>query len=191
MAMTVVVTRFQVRRSQSTFNLKALYQHLHEWAVEHEYSPSDKDADFPETMYYDARLPEGNSIWIWWRLAHVPQGNPFYRRVINLDWHTTKIQEVEVIHNGKKHKMNKGEIVLSCQAILETDYDDKWKQSKLMAPFYQMFWRRLFWKNIEKHKEELKADVVQLHETTKRYLDLFSQFPEEKSFRPAKGLTEA
>ena len=188
--MTVVVTRFVVRRSVSVFNLKALYQHLHEWAVDHEYTPTEKDFDFPETLYYDARLPEGKSLWIWWRLKHVPQGNPFYQRVINLDWHTTKIQDTEIIHNGKKHKMQKGEIVLSCQVLLETDYDKKWRNSNTMSKFYESFWKRFFWPNLEKHKHEVKADADDLHDTIKRYLDLFAQFDQERSFRPAKGLTE-
>lgn len=189
--MTVVVTRFVVRRSQSTFNLKALYQHLHEWAVEKEYVVSESDADFPETLYYDARLPEGKSLWIWWRLKHIPQGNPFYRRVIHLDWHTTKIQDTEVIHNGKKHRMQKGEIVLTCQALLETDYQNQWRGSKLMGRFYEVFWKRFFWKNIEKHKIEVKDDVDDLHETIKRYLDIFNQFSEYRPFRPKNGLTES
>jgi len=188
--MTVVVTRFMVRRSQSTFNLKALYQHLHEWGLEKEYVPSESDSDFPETLYYDARLPEGNSLWIWWRLKHVPHSNPFYRYVINLDWHTTKIKDTEVIHNGKKHKMQQGEIVLSCQAILETDYQNQWGGSSFMGRFKEAFWKRFMWKNTEKFKADLKADVEDLHETIKRYLDIFNQFPQQRGFRPAKGLTE-
>ncbi|RMF06099.1 hypothetical protein D6764_03140 [Candidatus Woesearchaeota archaeon] len=189
--MAIVVTRFVVRRSQSVFNLKALYQHLHEWAVENEFTPSEKDADFPETLYYDARLPEGKSLWIWWRLKQVPQGNPFYRKIINLDWHTTKIKDVEIIHNGKKHKMQQGEIVLSCQALLETDYDNQWRNSRIMSFFYESFWKRFFWPNLEKHKEELKADADNLKETIKRYLDIFSSVSQERPFRPPKGLTES
>lgn len=188
--MAIVITRFVVRRSQSTFNLKALYQHLHEWAVENEYV-TEKDASFPETLYYDARLPEGKSLWIWWRMSHVPQGNPFYKRTINLDWHTTKLKDTEIIHNGKKHKMQKGEIVLACQVLLETDYKKEWRNSKIMGPFYEVFYKRFMWKNMEKHKADAKADAADLHETIKRYLDLFTQFGDQRPFRPKKGLTES
>lgn len=188
--MTIVVSRFLVKRTQSVFNLKFLYQHLHLWLIEHEYCQDDKDASFPETYYYDSRQPKGKYIWIWWRGEHIPRGSPFYKRVLHLDFHAKALKDIEVMQNGKKFKTNHGEINIRVQGILETDYDRKWRNHPILKSFYELFWRRIFWKNLETHKEEMKQEMDDLHDEIKKFFKLFTTQTDTRAFRPPGGLAE-
>ena len=92
------------------------------------------------------------------------------------------------MHEGQKFKTNYGQIKIVVQGIIETDYDKKWEKHWFLKNFNELFWKRIFWKNMEIHRKEVYDDAYALQNEIKSYLDMQSFKPEKKAFWPARGL---
>ncbi len=182
----MTVAQYELKTQSNPVNLKLFYVMLHEWMIEKQYT-NDKDPDFPEIMYGEWRHHEGREVWAKWRIKYAPQGNKFYRRVLNIDIHTIHSQQVEIVQDNKKFKLDKGELWFFCQAILEVDYENKWRNHPILKNFLTTFWKRFIWHDLEKHKEELYKDAYELHSLVKDYLQIRKEVQSLKSFWPAKG----
>ncbi len=183
----MTVAQYELKTQDNPLNFKQFYIMLHEWFLEKEYG-SASDPDFPEISYYDARSPEhGREVWIKWRIKYAPQGNKFYRKVFNIDLHGLHMQKVEVVQNNRKYMLEKGEMWFYCQAILEVDYENKWRNNPMLKPFLSTFWKRFIWKDLEKHRKEIYNDAYEVHQFVKNYMEIRKAVPTLKSFWPAKG----
>jgi len=94
------------------------------------------------------------------------------------------------MQNGKKFKTNHGEIRVTVQALLETDHKHEWRNHPFLKGVYELFWRRIFWKNMESHKQEVLTHANDLHERIKKYFELFTTQTDTRSFRPVAGIGE-
>ena len=92
------------------FHMKLLYKTVHEWLKDREWKDmDDKRPDHHEQLYLDRTTAWGQrEFWIWWRLFQLPTGNSFYRYRLNIDYHCVYMQDIEVMHEGKKVNCNKG-----------------------------------------------------------------------------------
>jgi len=184
----ISVYNTEVKTQGKPFDLKMLYVMMHEWMLENEYAPDDKDPNFPETFYYDSvSQTKGRELWVWWRNKKAPQKNPFYRRSLNVNLHGLGMMDIETVINGTKRKLAKGEFWISIKAILELDYQGKWRKHWLLKYFLDLFWKRIFWKSIESHKHELLKDAHALHQQLKQFFEIRMHVPVQKSFWPELG----
>jgi len=186
--LAIAVTQFEIKTSGRPLSLKLLYVMLHEWMIEHEYAPDNKDANFPEEFYYERRSQqEGREMWAYWRNDHVPQNNPFYRRLLNIDIHTARSKQVELVHNGKKLKLDQGELWVSCYAFLEIDWKKQWRKHWLLKNFLTNFWQRIIWRDLEDGvltPDEAETWQAEL-QVTSSYVDFMERYASE-----VWGLTE-
>ena len=188
--MSLFVGTFQVKYN-GPINLKNFYRELHDWVVENEFVDSRSNEDFPELLYYDSRSqPGGGEVWIWWRPVKKPQSNPFYRYVLRISFHLFKMKDQEMMYNNKKYKFKYAENKIIITAILETDYDQKWRKSPFLKQVYELFWRRITWHNIEKHKQILLNYCYDLQKTIKSYYGKPHWEKISKPFRPKWGTWE-
>ena len=183
----ITVAQYELKTQENPVNLKQFYVMLHEWFLEKEYAPKN-DPEYPEISYYEARSPDhGREVWAKWRIKYAPQQNKFYRRVFNIDIHALKVQSVEIVQNNKKFKLDKGEMWLYCQAILEVDYENKWRGHPILRHFLDTFWKRFIWKDLEKQRREVYKDAYELHQVVKNYMEIRKAVPTLKPYWPAKG----
>lgn len=169
------------------FNMKALYEHLHEWVVENGYATRD-DEMFCETLMLERiRQNIGKEVWIWWRLEKSPTS--FYKYLLNIDYHIVAMNEVEVMHEGKKFKSNKGECELQITATLICDPEGKWKKHWFLKGIRDIFIKRMFRNDLDLHQKELYRDAYKLQASVKEFLKLKTFFKEpEVTHRPPLGL---
>jgi len=169
----ILVNQWEVKTQQRPFDPKQLYVMMHEWIIEEEYVPSPSDTDFPEISYYESRSQQkGKEIWAKWRCFYVPQDNPFYRNLLNVDIHGLHLKPVDVVQDGKKFRLMTGEIYITCQAILELDWQGKWRKHWLLKHLLETFWKRVFWKDLEKHKQELYKLSEKFNSAVKDYMEV-------------------
>src|SRR3989338_792415 len=185
----ITVAQYEVKLQERPFSLKHLYLMLNEWFIEKQYVESDKDPDFPEIMYYEARGQEhGKEVWVKWRFKHAPQHNKFYRLLLNVDLHGLGLTTVEVVQDNRKFKMEKGEFWVSCQAILEVDYENKWRNHQLLRHFLTTFWKRFIWKDLETHRHHLLMDAYELQNLVKEFLEIKRPIAHTKPYFAPRGL---
>ncbi|HLD06806.1 MAG TPA: hypothetical protein VJC16_04700 [Candidatus Nanoarchaeia archaeon] len=183
-----VVGRFSVKH-KDFFNMKELYNLLHEWLVQNEYA-SRADRDFGEVLMLERiRQESGKEVWCYWRNSKNPAGSSFYRFVLELNYHIILLKSTEVIHEGVKYSTNWGEVELNFVSKLVIDPEGKWQKNWFTKSVFPLFFRRIYKKNWEMHRKELYREAYRWQQAAKEYLKLrvFAPEPEER-FWPELGL---
>lgn len=179
---------------KDVFNLKDLILVLDEWLTENEFTDLEGN-EYPETVYTHklTRGGTGLDIWMWWRLVKYPIGTTnktsYLRYLLNIDMHFLgDSAEIEVMHKGKKVKLNKGEIEIILNPFVEIDFRNEWKKGGFLGLMNKFFKERIYKKEIEQHWFTLYKDAYKLQSVIKRYFGLEALTPEETVSMPPKSL---
>ncbi|MFT4303119.1 MAG: hypothetical protein ACMXYG_01020 [Candidatus Woesearchaeota archaeon] len=157
------------------FDMKYLYMMCHEWFMEHKWGPSS-DQKWPETMYLHRWLQSGSEeIWIWWRFRK--QFNRFIRYDLDVDWHIIGLEKAEMVKDGKKYKMNKGEAEFKIYVKLIFDAGGEFN-SGFLKSVKETFWQRMYYKDILAHRKQLYHQVYEFKQAVKTYFNLQQYLPE-------------
>jgi hypothetical protein len=192
--MQIEVFRTEVK-STKPYNFGRFYDALHDWFYEENYTdgadpPEGYDAKFPEKYYWESRHQTmGNEYWIWWRCKKSIAGNKLFKRVIDLDIHGVGVKEEEIMYAGKRVKINKGKFELIIRGKLEIDPGGKWRSSRL-AFLFEVFWKRLWRKELEMYRRDVSDDVLKLHDFARDFMGLPTVARRPHLFYPKLGYEE-
>ena len=184
------VSRFKVK-SLKTFHLQNIYIDLHDYLIEEDYVPSEKDWDYQETFMWENRTQkDGREIWIWFRPWRKLTNNPFFKRRFRINFHARRIKDVEIMHEGKKLNVNKGEVEIFVFGYLDLDPEGKWMKNAFTRTMWDVFVKRMYHKSLEAHRREMLADSYKLQEHLKNLLGQQMFSPPRKTFRPTYAFGE-
>ena len=180
------------------FFMKGLFEDMKEYLLEHDWSSVDMNGEIEhkehwETMYLERGLPNGSvERWIYWRLQKYPVQNSYYRWHLDIDWHNVALSETEVMRDGKKLKVNKGEVEVKVWTYLELDYKGEWSKHPILKIFSAIFPNRIMKEDFEDHKRELYREAYNLGAYIKRWMKLkrFLPYEEIALFHPSKAYPE-
>ena len=188
----IMAHQFVVHNEQ-VFHLKNTYTYLWDWLKDEGFLGLTQDEEPIEERietYYEEKRPQPGmrEIRVWWRTAMVPEGNTFYRYRLNFFYEVLHIKKVDIMFHGRKATADDGEIILRVDAILELDYQRKWRGHAILKHLFPYFSKRIFKKIREDHEEELRRRAVRLQEDIKRLLELqnYEKYPER--FHVERGL---
>ncbi|MEA3399382.1 MAG: hypothetical protein U9R00_02630 [Patescibacteria group bacterium] len=154
---------------KDTFNWELLYKRLHDYLPEKKWRDLYKGkADF-EILYYE-KDKGGGAINqdIWWRAYRKPKKNAGGRFMfyMKMDFKTLLIKKTEIMVDGKKVKIDKGELGVNCwfylddQADIDGDFSKKdksvWDTNFILKMFKNWFWNRDRAEEREFAEEELR-----------------------------------
>jgi len=193
MGVIASIPEFKVKYSD-VFSLRNLYIMLHELLLEEGWRGPDSDPDhadietlYSENVYQRGIHRGGKELWFWWRAFKYPEGkySGYLRNLLDIDAHVVYLQNVEVVHQGKKMTAQKGEIEMFFRARIESDYlREKWENHwflKYMKPVYE---KRMIHAEIEKREKELWRDAYRIQAKIKQYLQLRTFIPVPEPFFP-------
>ena len=177
------------------YSLRNLYIMLHELLLEEGWKGQDQDTDhadietfYSEHVYQKGIHRGGKEIWFWWRADKFWEGkySGYLRNKLEIDAHIVYLQNVEVIHQGKKFNAQKGEIEIFFRAKIESDWrkEHSWENHwflKHIKPFYE---KRILHAEIEKREKELWRDVYKIQAKVKQFLQLKNFLPIPEPFFP-------
>lgn len=162
------------------FWCRYLYMMCHEWFIEHDYGPR-KDSSWPETFYlHRFTQKNGQELWIWWRFRK--KFNKFIRYDFDVDWHIIGLEAAEIVKNGKKFKVNKGEAELKIYAKLIMDQPEAFKKGFLKS-IKKTFFENIYYKDVLMHRKRLYQDVFEFKKALKTYFNLQTWVPEPESHK--------
>lgn len=162
------------------FNLKYLYNLMHEWFIEEGYAPAE-DAKFPERFIMHRETQKGgDEIWVYWRMTKQPVKTKFWRYDLDMDMHVVGLKDAELMHEGKKFKCNWGEPEVKIWAKLVVDYENEWKKHPYLSHILKLFWKRTVKATMEAHKRELYRDAYRFQEAVKTYFKMGTYLPERE-----------
>ena len=181
------------------FHLKNLYIMMHEYLADEGWTGEGGAADTPSNTHRDIEklymerhhqkaLHRGDmEMWIWWRLRKHPvlkeQGYYTYR--LDIDFHGMYIKNVEIMHQGKKLTVNKGEMEIEFRPkIIRTDTAKKWKKHWFLRFFTDIYEKRLMSQDLDKFEKELWREAYRLQAVVKAYLNLRNFIPVAEPFHP-------
>ena len=186
----IAIPEFKVKYND-VFSLRNLYIMLHELLLEENWvgPEGSKDHEDIETFYSENVYQKGihrggKELWFWWRAHKFPEGkySGYFINKLDIDAHVVYLQNVEVVHQGKKMNIQKGEIEMFFRPRIILDYKHEWDKHwflKYMKPIYE---KRIMHAELEKREKELWRDVYRLHSKVKQFLQLRTYIPMPEPF---------
>ncbi len=163
------------------FDFKALYEMMHNILVDDlGYEATNTDGSDAFEYYYWEKRKAGTAAKdysIWWRLVKkigsANGGN--WRYILNVDFLGLHVDNTEIMHEGKKVKLQKGEINIFINGYAEMDFDDSWNKGSNLF-FYRSLLKnyksRTMTKDVSYHKKQFEGDVKKFYGSIKTFLDL-------------------
>lgn len=102
------------------FDFKELYRFTYTWLVDEGYLLTEK-------TYSEKITPGGKEIEIVWEATR--KISDYFRFALKVSWRILGMTSVEVEENGKKLKMDKGQVEIAVAATLEKDYEHRWENN--------------------------------------------------------------
>jgi hypothetical protein len=169
------------------FHLKNLYKDLHEWLQENEYYDAETGkGDKFETLYWEFMKPGGvTNHHIWWRVLKNPRGTngKRFRYFMKINFQTLGLKKVETIIDGKKFKLDKGELSMKIKTYVQVDPNEEWKNHPIIKHFENILINRWFKKKIENHKKLAYQDMLAIHRRIKQFLEGHVEVPTVEGWR--------
>ena len=197
-----VVEEFRVKY-KDVFHLKNLYIMMHEYLYEEGWYGMPEAQKAPnkyasnahaniEKLYLEKFCQKGlhqggKEMWLWWRVFKMPDSkwNSYFRYRLDIDFHMVYIQNIEVMHQGKKMKIQKGEIEMFIRPWIEADYQSHWEKHWFLKHVQEMYEMRVLSQEMEKREKELWREGYRLQGVIKRYLNMRTFIPVPEPFHPA------
>ena len=188
---------------KDVFHLKNLYIMLHEYFIEEKwYGPEQYGQTNPggatthgdiESLYLEKFCQKGlhsggKEMWVYWRLIKLPESEKYsgyYRYILNMDFHVVYLRDEEVMHQGKKMKINWGEIEFFFFGKIEADYRGTWRNHWLLKHIFDWYNEKLISQEFEKREKELWRDVYRATGQLKKFLNLKTFVPVPEPFHPS------
>ena len=146
------------------YDLGELYKHAHDWLEWRKF-------DIEEKKYKEKLKGDKKDLEIQWSVTR--DYDEYSKIELEVKWILIAMAEVEVEKDGKKSKMNKGEINIFVSAYLILDKDDKWEATpfwKFLKHFYE---RYLYKSTIDVLKGEVWKTGWNFYNEIKSFLQLY------------------
>ena len=174
---------------KDVFDVKDFYEFFHEWLLERGWGDSEEDDDHWEPYYFE-RVQSGNvkEIELHWRVAKDAPNSPF-KYYLDLNWHIIGLSSVDVVKDGIKRSVNKGEIEVEVKGFIEELYKDYFDAFSLTKQFKKLFSKRVYDQTIEFRKKEIYQETYALQNAIKQWFKLKRYLPyeETKAFFPSRA----
>lgn len=179
---------------RESFSLKAFILRLHQFLVDEGWSDLSSGGDDYEVYYKEVKNADGSKNHsIWWRAGlDSDYGNGYFKHYLKLDISTVMIKEVEQIIDGKKIKLDSGEMKISCSLYLDqnhgrVDGKTEWDTHPILKHFKKKFWDRTNKSSAGAAKGELATFSNDLYEFIQIYTGI-KPSGKIKDFTPTKGI---
>ncbi len=181
--MNTVKVAEQVRvKYKDIFELREFYKSLREWFLDRQWGDEEEKTEHWET-YYGERINQSGAkeIWFQWRLLKQPEHAPFLKYYLDLDFHCLAITDTEILRDGMKLKVNKGEIEIIIKPFIEKVYESKFAENALLKHLTNLFSTRVYRRDLEQRKKELYQETYELQNWIKHWFKLKRYLPYEES----------
>ena len=163
MVEVLTVTQKESIKYKGLLDCSTFYKHLCGWLDNHEYTKN-------ELINEEQVLEEGKQIKI--HQEPFKQISDYAKVEMQIDIVFSGLNEVEIEKDGKKQKIDKGDVEMHVETFLITDYEQRW-QNKPFYYFTKKILERFFFVSyMEQYKDELREDKDSLMQEMKKFLNL-------------------
>ncbi len=150
-----------------TFNFDELYKKMQAWYAEKEYK-------FHEKAY--KQKPGASDIELEWEGYR--NETSYVRFWVNIYVHIFDLQDVEIIQEGVKKKMNKARMQIEVWGRIQLDWQEEFAKTRFFRRLRDFFHTFVFseTKDLGLYWDKLYYHIYGLHTSIKDYLDLQTKY---------------
>lgn len=177
------------------FSLKEFYVALHHWLDEygwhaHKFKGQNVKPDGDKyEIYYREKITGGGAkeLDIFWRMYRDAPNSNWLRQHMDFKFKVLGTTSTEVVRDGEKFKVNKGEVEITVTAGIEKLYIPAFEKHFILKHFLKIFDKRVY--EMEEKEKELYQEVYVLMNFIKQWFKLKRYLPyeETKSFFPSQA----
>lgn len=188
------IREFKVKYND-VFHLKNFYVMFHEYLIEEGFLDADQTQNpmlghcFVEVLYLEKYIQKGlhrggKEMWVWWRTIKMPEGkySGYIRYRLDFDFHVVYMVDLEVMHMGKKMKINKGEMEVMIRPRVEVDYRGEWEKHWLLKHYQDFYLRRVLKQELEKRQKDIWREAYRFQGKIKNFLGMRTFIPIPEPF---------
>lgn len=150
-------------RQKGIFNFRDFYNFAHALLKEEGYRIQEKN-------YTEGIKGDSKKIEIRW--VALKKVSDYFRYMIQVDWLVLNMKNVEVQKEGKKIKMNSGDIELRIKGILIKDYEHKWEDNPFFKILRGIYDRYIIRSRLEKYEDNVLDETEEFIAQCKSYLSI-------------------
>jgi hypothetical protein len=167
----IYAARFRFKY-KDIFDLKGFYEMLHEWLNSRDWKDREKKDHYED--YYLEKIDPGDfrEIHIWWRPEKVSESTKFYKWKMRIDYKILAMKSTEIMYQGHKLKVDKGEIEMKIWSFLELVGYKEWNKNPFLKNMFQIFIRRIIEPDLMKQKLLLYRETYEMQNAMKNYLQM-------------------
>lgn len=180
---------------KDVFHLQNLYVMFHEYLAEEGFLDEDQEGStlnghrYSETLYMEKFIQKGlhtggKELWVYWRTFKMPETkySGYMRYLLDFDIHVTYMRDMEVMHHGKKMKVQWGEIEFFIRPKIEVDYKGQWRKHWLLKHLIKIYNKRIMQYEFEKREKELWREAYRFQGKIKSFLNMRTFIPVPEPF---------
>jgi len=182
---------------KDVFDCNKLFERMKDWLLDHGWYAvtydGGKDSKRPEgfeTLYLEKDKFGGvrEELWVLWRLQKIADESAYFKYHLDIDFHFLGIKPVEIIHEGRKIKTDKGEVEITVNALIERDYNQFFKKHPILKLFGKAVAKKLLKKDFEDKKLDLYREAYNFQAWLKQWFKLAPLVPEKPGlFHPSQA----
>ncbi len=149
-------------------DFKEFYKFCYQWLTE------ETGLDVVETKYAEKISGDSKGIKVEWSGSR--KVTDYFKFQVDVKFEVLNLINVEVTHEGKKIKMNKGGVEVSIKGTLVKDYEGKFEKTasqKFMRSIYEKW---VIYSRIKEYEDKLMGDCNEFLSQAKAFLDLEGKF---------------
>ena len=150
-------------KHKGNFIFKDIYTYTYEWLIGEGYEVAEKK--YSEEIESDAKKLE-----IEWEAKK--KVSDYFRFIIKIDWKVLRMKEIEVVKEGKKIKMNSGQIELGVKGILVKDYENRWEDHPFWKFLRGVYDRYIIKSRIIEYESKIIEEASEFVDQCKAFLVL-------------------
>lgn len=156
----VVIANRKVRHV-GIFDFRETYRYAYMWFI-------DEGYDLIEKNYTEKLTSRGKEIEIEWLALR--KISDYFRFRIEAKWRIANMADTEVMEEGKKIRMNSGDLEVRFKAILEKDYEHRWEGNAFFKFLRGLYDKYIIRARIEQYEQKIFFEVEDIMSQIKSYL---------------------
>jgi len=145
------------------FSLKDVYKILQSWMLDNGYIPVEK-------RVHEAVTKTGKSVEV--DFEPYKKLTDYAKSVIRVHVSASDMKQVEVERDGKKKTMNQGDLTITIDSWLETDYEGRWETKPVFYVLRTLFEKLVYTPYMSGFIKVVRDDTVQARDQLKSYLNI-------------------
>jgi len=153
-------------RRVDIFDFNELYRFCYTYLADEGYFVMEK-------KYTEKVKGEGKEVEIEWEAKK--KISDYFRYIFKVNWRIVGMVKVEAEKDGKKIKMDKGDVEIKVAGIIEKDYEHKWEKTVFLKFLRGIYDKYIIKSRIDRYEDKIFQEVEEYLAQIKAFLTMASR----------------